>query len=310
MAELWSLRGLSWREWITRTCRRSWEDEVFGQAARLAFYYFLAISPAVLLLLLVLKLFASTGFALRNTLLDSFQQILPQEVSALIAKTTRELNSRAAVGAGAFSAALGAGWATLNGTWAMIAGLNRAYEIKENRPWWRIMIIAFGLTISLEVMGLITLGAMLYASLAGSTMGEHLGVHAQSPFLWRMIQWPLIVILVLFSFAWLYRFGPNLKDRRWQWSVPGAVVATTLWVTSTLLLRVYDEQFSSYQRIYGPLKPAAVYLLWLYFTGAAILIGGEANSEIEKAAAEARHADVRRPEERRSGGAASQAHTM
>jgi uncharacterized BrkB/YihY/UPF0761 family membrane protein len=112
-----------------------------------------------------------------------------------------------------------------------------------------------------------------------------------------MVQWPLIMILVLFSFASLYRFGPNLKDRRWQWSVPGAVVATTLWITSTLLLRVYDEQFSSYQRIYGPLKPAAVFLLWLYFTGAAILVGGEANSEIEKAAAEARHADVRRPED-------------
>ena len=74
-----------------------------------------------------------------------------------------------------------------------------------------------------------------------------------------------------------------------------------------MLLRVYDAEFSSYQRIYGPLKPAAVLLLWLYFTSAAILIGGEANSEIEKAAAEAGHADVRRPEERRSGGTASQA---
>lgn len=86
-----------------------------------------------------------------------------------------------------------------------------------------------------------------------------------------------------------------------QWSVPGAVVATALWVIPTLLLRIYDAQFSSYQRIYGLLKPAVVLLLWLYFTGAAILIGGEANSEMEKAAAEACHSDVRRPEERRSG---------
>jgi membrane protein len=310
MAELWSLRGLSWREWIRRTCRRSWEDEVFGRAARLAFYYFLAISPAVLLLLLLLRLLGGTGSELRNTLIDSFQQVLPQEVSALIAKTTGELNSRATVGTGALSAALGAGWATLNGTWAMIADLNEAYGIEENRRWWRIVIIVLGLMISLEVLGLITLSLMLYGSMAGTSIGEHLGVHAQSPLLWRMIQWPLIVLLLLFSFASLYRFGPNLKDRRWQWSVPGAVVATTLWVTSTLLLRIYDEQFSSYQRIYGPLKPAAVFLLWLYFTGAAILIGGEANSEIEKAAAEARHADVRRPEERRSGGTASEAHTM
>src|SRR4051794_21240016 len=104
MAALWSLRGLSWREWISRTCHRSWEDEIFGQAARLAFYYFLAISPAVLLLLLLLKLFASTGSELRNSLLDSFQQVLPPEVSALIAKTTDEVNSRASVGVGAFSA--------------------------------------------------------------------------------------------------------------------------------------------------------------------------------------------------------------
>jgi membrane protein len=124
--------AFSWGEWIRRTCRRSWQDEVFGQAARLAFYYFLAMSPAVLLLLLLLNLFASTGTELRNTLLDPFQQILPQEVSTLIAKTTGELNSNAAVEVGALSAALGAVWATLNGTWAMIAGLNRAYEIEEN----------------------------------------------------------------------------------------------------------------------------------------------------------------------------------
>jgi uncharacterized BrkB/YihY/UPF0761 family membrane protein len=90
----------------------------------------------------------------------------------LIAKTTGELNARATVGAGAFSAALGAAWATLNGTWAMIAGLNRAYEIEENRRWWRIVIIAFGLAISLEVMGLITLGAMLYSSFVGTVIGR------------------------------------------------------------------------------------------------------------------------------------------
>jgi hypothetical protein len=92
------------------------------------------------------------------------------------------------------------------------------------------------------------------------------------------------------------------KDRRWQWSTPGAVVAIALWVGSTLLLRIYEEQFSSSERIYRGLEPVATLLLWLYFTGAAILIGGEANSEIEKAASEAGHPDVRRPEERRSGG--------
>ena len=302
MAELWSLRGLTWRELAKRTCRSSWDDEVFGQAARLAFYNFLGIFPALLLLLLLLDTFASTGSELRNTLLDSFQQIVPREASALITKTIGELNAIAVSGSGALWAALGAAWATLNGTWAMIVGLNRAYEVKEERPWWRILTIAFGLTISFGVMGLMALGAMLYGSRAGATISQHLGAHTLSPFSWRVIQWPVIIILLLFSFASLYRFGPNLKDRRWQWSTPGAVVAIALWVGSTLLLRIYQDHFSSSQRMYGELEPVATLLLWLYFTGAAILIGGEANSEIEKAASEAGHPDVRRPEERRSGG--------
>src|SRR5439155_17813341 len=120
--------------------------------------------------------------------------------------------------------------------------------------------------------------------------------------LWRGMQWAVILILLLFSFSLLYRFGPNLRDRRWQWSIPGAVVAVTLWLASTLLLRVYQEHSSSSRRIYGGLNAVAILLLWLYITGATILVGGEANSEIEKAAAEAGHADVRGPGERRSGG--------
>jgi membrane protein len=102
----------------------------------------------------------------------------------------------------------------------------------------------------------------------------------------------------------LYRFGPNLNDRRWQWSFPGAVVAAALWVASTLLLRVYQNHFSS-QRIYGGLNAVVALLLWLYLTGAAIFIGGEANSEIEKAATKARRADVEGSGERRSGGEGS-----
>jgi membrane protein len=294
MSDLCSLRGLSWREFLKRTCCSSWEDEVFGQAARLAFYYFLGIFPALMLLLLLLDTFGSTGSELRNTLLDSFQQIVPRGASALIAKTTGELTAKAIIGSGALWAALSAAWATLNGTWAMIVGLNRAYEVKEERRWWRSLTIAFGLTISLGVMGLMALGAMLYGRRAETTMNQHFGGYTLFPFPWRVIQWPVIIVLLLFSFASLYRFGPNLKHQRWQWSTPGAVVAIALWVGSTLLLRIYQEHFSSSGRIYGGLEPVATLLLWLYSTGAAILIGGEANSEIEKAASKTGHPDVRR----------------
>ena len=161
-----------------------------------------------------------------------------------------------------------------------------------------------GLTISLAIMGLVALWAMLYGSQVWKMIGQDIGIDTQPPFLWRIIQWLMAAILLLFSFALVYRFGPNLKDRRWRWSIPGAVVAVTLWVASTLLLRTYQNHFSS-QRIYGGLNAVVELLLWLYFTGAAIFIGGVANSEIEKAAAKVRRSDEAGDEERRSGGEGS-----
>ena len=305
MAELWSLRGLSWWELAKRTCHKSWEDEIFGQSARLAFYFFFALFPALLLLLILLGKSAGFGSEMRGALLDLFRQVLPPDASALMASTVQELNVWAVLGPGAILAGVGAAWGSLNGTWAVITGLNKAYEVEEERPWWRVLSITLGLTLSLSVLGLIALAAVLSGNRAGNIIGQHLGTPAHFEVLWRVMQWVVILILLLFSFSVLYRFGPNLRDRRWQWSIPGAVVAVTLWVASTLLLRVYEEHSSSSQRIYGGLNAVAILLLWLYLTGAAILIGGEANSEIEKAAAEAGHADVREAGERRSGGEGS-----
>lgn len=302
MSEFWSLRGLSWRELAKRTCRKSWEDEVFGQSAKLAFYFFFAIFPLLLLLLILLGKFAGAGSELFGALLDSFKQVLPPDASALIASTTGQLSGSAVPGAGAVLAGLGAAWGVLNGTWAIIAGLNKAYEVEEGRPWWRVLSVTFGLTISLIVLGLIGLATILYGHRAENMIAQYTGAAARFGFLWRILHWVVIVILLVLSFAVLYRFGPNLRDRRWQWSTPGAVVAVALWVASIPLLRVYQQHFGSSQRIYGGLNSVATLLLWLYITGAAIFIGGEVNSEIEKAAAESGHVDVRKAGERRSGG--------
>jgi membrane protein len=235
---------------------------------------------------------------------DYFKQVLPPDASLLMTQIIQQISARAVFGTGAILAAVYAGWGALNGTWAMITGLNKAYEVEEKRLWWRVLFIMFALTISLSALGLAALAAIAYGNRAAIIIGQHLGTPARFAFVWRILQWAVIVIVLLFSFVVLYRFGPNLKDRRWQWSVPGATIAVTLWVPATLLLRMYQEHFGS-SRIYGQLNAVATLLIWLYLTGAAIFIGGEANSEIEKAAAEAGHPDVSEAGERRSGGEGS-----
>ncbi len=284
MVNLWTLGQLSWRELLIRTWRETWEDAVFGQAARLAFYHFLAMFPGLLLLFFLLGKFPGAAPELRSTLARSLSGILPRESAALMQTMIEKLNQTATAGMGIFSAGLGAAWAAVNGTWALLTGLDTAYEVKEQRRPWKVVGIAALLTASVTVLFILSLCVVTYGTRAAEALGQRFGGHASLDLLTPCIQWPVLVVLLLACFALFYRFGPNLSDREWQWSTPGAVLALLLWLLATGLVRLYFERVHSYHVVYGPLEGVAMLLLWLYFTSAAILIGGEMNSEIEKAA--------------------------
>jgi membrane protein len=306
MNHLWTLGGLSWRDLFRRVWNESWEDEVFGMAARLAFYHFLAIFPVLLLFLLLLLKLSGPGSQMRTALVDSFAQLLPDRASFLLSSTIAQLDRTAAMGIGMWSALAGSGWAAVNGTWALMAGLNMAYEVKEKRRWWQLAALALALTLALAILSFIALALILYGSRAASSIGPHLGIAAQPKVFWRLMQWLVTIVLLLTAFALLYRFAPNLPDREWQWSTPGAVVALILWIGSALLLRAYYRYFHASEQIYGSLASVAMLMMWFYFTSAAILIGGELNSEIEKAAGKRKpHASV--PEDPASVGASKTA---
>jgi membrane protein len=302
MRGLWSLGGLSWSELLRRTARESWEDEVFGQAARLAFYHFLALFPTLLLALLILTRLSTAGSEFLKTLQSSLSTILPPSASGLVARAIEEIGKRSAHGSLWF-ASLGAVWAALNGTWAVMSGLNDAYEVEENRPWWRVTLTAAGLTIALAALGFAALALLLYGGRLGQYALARLGWPDRTTDAWQIVHWPVLLVLLLFAFALYYRFGPNLPDAEWRWATPGAALAAVLWITATVLFHAYvDLSPGKYERIYGPVAAAALLLLWFYVTGAAILIGGEMNSEIENAVAQHGHPDARRPGDHRPGG--------
>jgi membrane protein len=271
---LWSLGGLSWSELLKRTWHETWEDELFGQAARLAFYHFLAIFPCLLLLFFLLSNLPAAEERLQPALLESLRSLLPRAASELMESVIPQLRDTAHTGIAAWSAGVSAAWAAVNGTWAVMGALNIAYEVKEQRPLWKVVGIAAALAVSLAMLFLI---ALVVTAGAAQWLPE-LGL--------RWVQWPMIAMLLLAAFASFYRFGPNLNDRQWQWSTPGAAAALVLWLTAAGLLRFYSAHFHSYVVIYKQLNGAASLLLWFYFTSAAVLIGGEMNSEIEKAVRE------------------------
>jgi membrane protein len=274
MVNLWTLGGLSIPDLLRRTARESWQDEVFGQGGRMAFYHFLAIFPSLLIFFLVSGRVPHLGDHMRNALQELSSRVLPEQVSQLLQNVMDEVNQRARSGAELVSVCAGGLWAALNGTWAMIYGLNKAYEVEEQRSWLELATTIVGLTLSLAVTGSI---AVLLIFCSGYF---HTYFHAGAIAL-RCLEWLVLIASLSVSFAVLYRFGPNLGDCAWRWSTPGAFCALVLWIASTFGVRVYFDHVN-YARSYGHLSGVVMLLLWLYVTNGAILIGGEMNSEIEK----------------------------
>ncbi|HVF27462.1 MAG TPA: YihY/virulence factor BrkB family protein, partial [Pyrinomonadaceae bacterium] len=118
---------------------------------------------------------------------------------------------------------------------------------------------------------------------------------------WKIVQWPVVLAFVILGFGLIYYFGPDLHDAKWQWITPGAVIGVLLWLLVSFGFRTYLSFFNSYSATYGSLGAVIILMLWFYLTGAAILVGGEINSEIEHAMAEAGESDAKERGEKSPG---------
>jgi membrane protein len=251
--------------------------------------------PSLLLFWLILAKLAQTGFELRNVLAQTLAEILPTQSSGVVSSAVQQTGSMLGLSGVALSIT-SAVWAALNGMWAVITGLNKAYGVKEGRPAWKAFLVSAWLMAVWGVLGFIALVAVVFGAKIGA-LASGGALHV----LWPVLHGVVAVVVLLVGFAIIYRFGPHLEGQEMQWSTPGAVIGVALWIASAVGFRIYLEHFNSYNRIYGQLGSVAILMLWLYISGAAILVGGEVNAVIEHAAAERGDIHARAPGERRPG---------
>ncbi|MDT7817670.1 MAG: rane protein [Acidobacteriaceae bacterium] len=274
--KLWTFGGLSIPELLRRTIRESWRDEVFGQGGRMAFYQFLAIFPSLLVGFTIVTHLPHHSDHLKSSLRDLSAQLFPTRVSQLFQGMFTNFSARPRFGLRLLSVCAAAVWAAHNGTWAMIYGLNRAYEVEEHRSWWSLTVTIVVLTVGMAATASIALlfifcSAYLQAHFHGGTV-----------FL-RALEWVTLSVSLSFSFVVLYRYAPCLRPHALRWSTPGALCALILWLASTFAAHIYFDHINDYAGSYGPLNGVVMLLLWLYASNGALLIGGEMNSEIQKA---------------------------
>jgi membrane protein len=292
MKSLWTLQNISWLELAKRVWKETNNDKMFGRAAELSYYFLLALFPLLIFLTSIIGLIIGEGTDTRQTLFGYLGRIMPQSAFQLIEATMVEVSAGSSGGKISFGL-LAALWAASNGMSAITESLNVAYDVEEGRPWWKTRLVAITLTVALSVLIISALLLVVAGGHIGESLGGYLGYSSAFATAWKIIQWPVVLAFMILAFALIYYFAPDLREQAWSWLTPGAAIGVALWLLVSLAFRIYLQFFDSYNKTYGSLGAVIILMLWLYFTGAAVLIGGEINSEIENAAAEQGEPDAK-----------------
>ena len=269
---------LSWRSLIQRTLKESIDDNALGLAAELAYYFLLALVPAIAFVAALATFFPDT---LINQILANLSDFVPPDVLGIVREQFDALAS-SRNGSVLTIGLLIALWSSSAALVGITEALNRAYDIVEGRPWWKVRLTAMGLTFALAALVLIAFALVLAGGALAESLAIHLGFGVRFATAIKVLEWPLIFLLVVVAIGMVFYVGPD-ADQDWEWITPGAVVSAVLWLIASLLFKAFIARFPQYNATYGSLGGVTVLMLWFYISGLAILIGAEMNSEIDHA---------------------------
>ncbi|MGH9861211.1 MAG: YihY/virulence factor BrkB family protein [Candidatus Acidiferrales bacterium] len=284
---VWRLGGLRARTLARNVWNEMNDDDVWGHAAELSYYWLLAIFPLLIFLLALFGLMASEGTQFRAALFEHVDRLAPPDASGLIQQTVDQVSDRASGGLLSFGILMALLMAS-EGTRAMITTLNQVYEVHERRPWWKQRLVAIALTFLLAVMITVGLAGVVLGGPFADWVGRVTRLGDWISITWQVARWPLAILFAMLGFGAVFYWGPNFREHRWYWVTPGAITAVVLWLAASIGFNVYLSYFNYYGATYGSLGAVIILLFWLYLTGVALLTGGEINAEIEAAAAKRR----------------------
>jgi membrane protein len=273
--------SLSWPELLKRTYKEMMDDDALGLAAQLAYYFFLALFPAILCVIALASFLPLHTFT--DEIVTSLGRFAPEEMLAIIREQMVRLGEGNDSGVLTLGL-LGAIWSSSAAMVAMIAAMNRAYDIEEARPWWKVRMTAILLTAGLAVFIVLAFGLILAGPQVADWLAARLGFGALFTWSWKVLQWPVAFALVVTGIGLVYYFAPD-AEQDFSWITPGSLVAAVLWLVGSLAFRFYVVNFGNYQATYGAVTGVILLMLWFYLSGLVLIIGAEVSAEIERSSA-------------------------
>jgi membrane protein len=290
---------ISLGELLKRTLKETLADDVLNLAAQQAYYFFFALFPMLLAIL------AFASFFPVGNLTDELWRMLggamPQGVWEMIKTQLDKIQEQNAGGLLTF-AFLVTLWSSSGAIVSLCSTLNAAYDITEGRPWWKVRLTAIGLTIGLSLFILTSMVLVLGGPWLADRVADIAGLGPAFAITWKILQWPLVFVLIASAVAILYYFAPD-AEQHFVWITPGSVLATLLWVVISVVLQLFFQNFGSYTETYGVIGGVMMLMLWFYCTGIAILVGAELNAEIEHASPYGKDVGEKIPGEKKKIGA-------
>jgi YihY family inner membrane protein len=239
----------------------------------------LSIFPALLVLISLVDL---AGQGTIEALLNNLSRVAPGSVNELLATAIRNLQqTRGSAGVLALVGLAAALWSASSYIAAFMRASNAIYDVPEGRPIWKTLPIRIGVTVIVMVLLAVSAVAVVATGGLADRIGQILGIGTAAVTAWDIVKWPVLLLVVSFMFALLYWASPNARQG-FRWVTPGGILAVVVWVLASVAFALYVANFSSYNKTYGSLAGVIVFLVWLWLSNTAILLGAELNAELER----------------------------
>ncbi|MEV5439587.1 YihY/virulence factor BrkB family protein [Streptomyces sp. NPDC052682] len=272
----------SWGGVFKRTLKEFKEDNLTDWAAALTYYGILAIFPALLALVSLLGLLGSSTI---KPMIDNLGSLAPGAARDILNNVLKQLQANQ----GGASIALIIGialalWSASGYIAAFMRASNAVYDIGEGRPVWKTIPTRLIITLIVVVLlAAMAIGVVFTGTLAKKT-GQVLGLGDTFITVWNIAKWPVMVLLFAAIIALLYWAAPNVK-RKFRWVSPGSLIAIVIWLIASAAFAFYVANFGSYNKTYGSMAAVIIFLIWMWISNIAILLGLEFNAELERARA-------------------------
>jgi membrane protein len=270
----------SWLGVLRRSVREFSDDNLTDWAAALTYYGILALFPAIIALVSILGL---VGPSATDPLLKTLGTLAPGPANTIVSGAIKQVaSSRGGASIALIAGILIALWSASGYVGAFARASNAIYEVEEGRPIWKLRPMQLVVTTLMILLLAACAIAVVVTGPVAQQAGNLVGAGSTAVTLFDIVKWPIIALVVVVMISILYFATPNVKLPGFRWLTPGGALAVVIWLIASGLFAVYVASFSSYNKTYGTLGGVVAFLVWLWITNLAILLGQEFNSELER----------------------------